>query len=586
MPMPQEPYVFGIVGLGPRGNYALECLVESLIDTDISKGVKFLAFEQTTELGNGPVYAVDQVESNWINITERVLELPERCSVRFGEIEIPHFASYHDWAGLDFEDLPDDRTDTFPPRAQMGRYLRDRFQSLQAVLLEAGILEIISDTATSITHTHEIWNINTKAGTAHRVDDILLTVGHQPTNRDKQIVEWTALNEEAPDIQLFDEPYPVERILAILNNVDQPQVAIRGYGLATIDVLRALAQKYGKFEIIDPKTGSQRYVANGAGNITMVPFTRDGLTLGPKPLNPAIDKQYAPSDDAMEGLRQKLSNKAAQTAATNEKFLIELMCPIIASIYTNLENKLGSGNISRSDLQQIISSWIDDQFHEHESIMSAVTPPHEVLEKLIGMATGELSISLDYCIGQVWRHCQPTIYAALSHSALSDEVMAKIIFVDESLKRYSYGPPVESHQQLKALHDAGVLKLNFLADPEIQSNHSGWTFSSDGAAFKAAIMVDAVLDAPNIKAVRSQLLVSLLDDGLINPVHDDLGISTREDAYIVTKSESADVPIALLGRLSKGTVIGVDAILECFGDRPETWSRSAVSKAVKALNLK
>ena len=42
------------------------------------------------------------------------------------------------------------------------------------------------------------------------------------------------------------------------------------------------------------------------------------------------------------------------------------------------------------------------------------------------MAVGAAPVSLDYCIGQVWRHCHPSIYKALSHSGLKDEVLADI----------------------------------------------------------------------------------------------------------------------------------------------------------------
>lgn len=579
--MHNEPYIFAIIGTGPRGHHAIECLIQSLANIGCTNNIKILAFEQTDCLGHGPVYALDQADSNWINITERALDLPSRPACQFGEVKIPHFAGYHEWAELDFDILSDDRTDTFPPRAKLGRYLKARFQSLQEPLIAAGILEIINATAKSLTCANEIWLVTAGSGSAYRADDILLTVGHQSTDRDDQIASWQKLAQEAPEIRLFDEPYPVARILTASEQLEEPHIAIRGYGLATIDVIRAIALKYGKFEITDEMTRSQRYVADSSSRIVVAPFTLNGMTIAPKPLNPKIDSQYAPSSDVLEDLHDRLSDKAAQKAAVDESFLIDLMCPIIVSTYVWLENKQSGPNVSSSELHQVAKNWIDDQSHEHKSLMDISLSPLEILEKFIGMATGDLDITLDYCIGQVWRHCQPTIYKALSHSALADDTMAKIIFVDEGLKRYSYGPPVESHQQLKALHDAGRLDLDILSDPDIVSDPTGWALSCNNKTFKATIMVDAVLDPPSIKAVCSELLVSLLDDGLIQPMHDDLGISTTEDAYIISQDNIADVPIALLGRLAKGTVIGVDAILECFGERAATWSKSAASRAKK-----
>jgi hypothetical protein len=194
------------------------------------------------------------------------------------------------------------------------------------------------------------------------------------------------------------------------------------------------------------------------------------------------------------------------------------------------------------------------------------------------MATATSDITLDYCIGQVWRHCQSTIYAALSHSKISDDTLTKMIAVDESMKRYAFGPPVESLQQLKALHTAGVLDLRFLNNPDIKCDTSGWRLSNGTDTLNFSVMIDAVLDAPKIKAVNSPLLMSLLGDGLLKSVHDDFGVATTPDAFVVNELD-AEVPIAMLGRLAKGTVIGVDAILECFGKRPEAWARAAVSMA-------
>jgi uncharacterized NAD(P)/FAD-binding protein YdhS len=60
------------VSVGPRGSYALENLVKEL---NQSGNIEVLLFEITPHIGNGPVYNVNQAESNWININERILRL-------------------------------------------------------------------------------------------------------------------------------------------------------------------------------------------------------------------------------------------------------------------------------------------------------------------------------------------------------------------------------------------------------------------------------------------------------------------------------------------------------------------------------
>ena len=207
----------------------------------------------------------------------------------------------------------------------------------------------------------------------------------------------------------------------------------------------------------------------------------------------------------------------------------------------------------------------------------------EMMRDFVDMATGHGPVSLDFCIGQVWRHCQPSIYEKLSFNACSDSVFAEIIQLDESTKRYSYGPPVEAIQQLLALIEAGILNLDVVDDPEIELTEKGWRLHKPEKSLVTAIMIDSVLDPPQIKAVTSSLVKNMLSDNLIQAVHDKLGILTDENGYLIPKEDNK-VPIALLGRLAKGTVIGVDAILECFSPRVDQWAKQAADNHIAWLN--
>ena len=97
-------------------------------------------------------------------------------------------------------------------------------------------------------------------------------------------------------------------------------------------------------------------------------------------------------------------------------------------------------------------------------------------------------------------------------------------------------------------------------------------------------MIDSVLDSPQIKLVRSPIVRNMFDDDLIKVVHDDLGVETNEHGYLISKNTDKKIPKALLGRLAKGTIIGVDAILECFGSRPLQWAKEATNNHIDWLN--
>jgi len=577
--MADQQHVFAIIGLGPRGHHALESLARAIEGAAEDIVPLILAFEPGPNAGHGHVYTVEQPASNWINITERVLDLPAREVITLRQGKIPPFPGYLEWAGLVFDDWPADRVDTFPPRAKIGKYLAERFETLANPLLEFGVLKIIDTTVDELSISDRKPQIKTDDGAIFTADQVLITIGHQPTEDDEQIADWKNAVRRSDGARLFDEPYPVQDIAKAVANVPKVHVAVRGYGLATIDVARAMAGTIGQFVIDDDITRKQHFCKNDGADLKIIPFSLDGLPPGPKPLTPAIDAQFEPSSAVMEKLRHHISDKNRQIAATDQSFLIDIMCDTIATVWSNMHNRRSSAATTSTQIANIAAAWIDDPFFKHDLVLCAHTPPEEILQRLVAIASGAEEITLDYCVGQVWRHCQPLIYKELSHSELSDPVMAQIIFTDEKLKRYTYGPPVESLQQLIALNNAGVLELGFIADPSIEVDGTAWTLSSDDAEISASIMINAVLDPPKVKKVCSPLVTGLLNNNMIKLVHTELGVTTDTDAFCISNENTKTLPIALLGRLAKGTVIGVDAILECFGDRAEFWAKAAVEKA-------
>ncbi len=84
----------------------------------------------------------------------------------------------------------------------------------------------------------------------------------------------------------------------------------------------------------------------------------------------------------------------------------------------------------------------------------------------------------------------------------------------------------------------------------------------------------------------SPLVKRMLSNDLIEVVHEYFGVLTNENGYLVRRDDDQFLPIAMLGRLAKGTIIGVDAILECFGPRPEKWASKAADNYFMWLDRK
>lgn len=567
-----------IVGLGPRGVHALENFIALFAKKVNDQQLHILLFEETTQLGHGHVYDVHQTASNWVNISERALELAGRQAIILDNTTIPSFPTYHEWTNKDFATIPKSKADHYPPRAKIGKYLKERFQSILVVLKAQKLVTIIKARVENIVFENDSLLLETNTKKTYKVGEVLLTIGHQPTKNDAQIEEWISFTKEKEKVELFTAPYPIEQFLNSKKITPTATIAIRGFGLATIDVIRGIAEKFGDFVIAEEATKLVGYESNVAMSNLFVPFSLDGLPMSPKPLNAVIDQLYQPTSAQIANLERIIGDKATQQNAKNAQFLIDAIAPIAASIFLRLPNKFNGNANSEEAITGLAKAWLQDEAYQHELIIATEKPAVEIMQTLVAMAVATGPVSLDFCIGQVWRHCQPSIYEKLSYNECAPSTFADIIQLDERLKRYAYGPPVESIQQLLALVSAGVLTLKMLENPEIALVEEGWKLELNQTEITANIMIDAVLDSPKILTVNSPLVKNLLSSDLIQAVHDDLGVFTNENGYLRSKNTQQKLPIALLGRLAKGTVIGVDAILECFGERSRNWAEEAVAR--------
>lgn len=575
---------FGIIGIGPRGGYALENYIIELTKRDSFAQIHIYLFEETGNFGNGQVYETSQTKTNWININERILELKRREEINFSGITLPAFPSYHEWRNKDFTKLDKTDADTYPPRATVGEYLEQRFQSFTQPLVEAGIVFLIEERVDKLAIDKQNKVIlRTDSKTYDHIDEVLLTIGHQPTKVSKQLSEWEKFASDKDNITLFDYPYPISAFLNSKNLTTKSRIGVRGFGLAAIDVMRGIADKFGEFVSTDEKNKACRYETKHDINKMFVPFSLNGLPPVPKPLNAEIDEWFKPSAEQISKFEKIIGDRTTQRNAQSPRFLINAFAPIAAEVYLGLKKSRLEGKMFLQEIETTVKAWINNHEHEHLTITSTEQPVEEMMQNFVDMAIGEGVISLDYCIGQVWRYCQPSIYKQLSYNQCSEKVFAEIIKLDEGTKSYSYGPPVESIQQMIALVKADVMTLDMVENPDFELTENGWRFQIDDKSITADMMINSVLDSPKIKEVNSPIVESMLLKDFIEAVHDELGVATDENGYVISQNEEIKAPIALLGRLAKGTVIGVDAILECFGTRPQNWAVEAAQQHVDWL---
>ena len=175
--------------------------------------INILVFE-SKELGTGAAWNTNQPDSNLINITERALvDLPSRPKTIYRNIEIPRFPSYHQWCEFSQNEL---EPDTFPPRKKVGKYLLERANSIIDILKSQSGFKLIK---TSIKSMNLEGNklILSSEGKIWKVDDVLLSIGHQSTKNSEQLTEWIKHSKAKAKIKVYENTYPVSQFESIKN---------------------------------------------------------------------------------------------------------------------------------------------------------------------------------------------------------------------------------------------------------------------------------------------------------------------------------------------------------------------------------
>lgn len=560
----------GIVGCGPRGLAALENLISSLVYRQLENDIEIIIIEPNKQPGAGDVWSTDQSDANWINISLRALEdLPGREAMVYKNLTIPAFTKITNWMSEKYQIVTTGEKDKFPKRAIMGEYLHERFLSIYGVLERLDICTVVPHTATSIDIKDDQIAISDDQNKIHLVDECLLTVGHQKTKIDDQIKSWQS-HADAHDLILFTSPYLKE----ISKKIKPTEtVGLRGFGLGMIDVIRLFTtEREGQFtqradDIFLDYEGSSTSIQK------MIPFSLDGLPSVPKPLNSFVDQQFIPDDTLIDTFSNKIDSALQTESALNSiDFLYDAFADCVANMYYD------HFDLTKEELKSICTTWLKDQKTKHDLILDTDMDVLAYMKTTVLISCGEIESTLDYSIMQLWRHLQPSMYRLFSHCGLEDDLMSEVISLDESTKRYSYGPPVESIKQLVALAESNVLCLDHVNNPEISLCDRGWQIGESKSLCEA--MIDTVLSPPKVLESDSEILQDLIHHEKLKLVASDLGFDTVTGGIMVSDDDNLINGLAMVGRNCKGSVMGVDAILECFGPRITEWA-DGVCKRMK-----
>jgi len=563
-----------IIGFGPRGLSGLENLILELSRIPEGKLKKVYVFETSEKIGTGKAWEINQPETNYINISDYALQnLKGREKIIVKNIEIPHFPSYSQWCVVNNkEENMDGDKDVYPPRFQMGKYLHERALSITEILKNEDLVAIIKEKVISVDLQKGKLSVTIKKK-SFDVDECLIALGHTPVKDSAETKKYKKHDKENEVIYIH-KPYSA---LIARDDLQNREVAIKGFGLSMLDITRQLTSyKFGTFQK-KKKSDYLKFTPKAGCVKKIIPYSFDGLPCVPKPYGRKVDETFAPSITQNNIFELQLRNAlAAPKKIKTIDFLLDAFANVAVEIYlANMETAA-----SKESISNVIIRWLKDTTTSHKLILDIKLPALDYMKHTVKMAWGTEDASLDYTTGQVWRHLQPVMYRVFAFCGISSEVMKSIIDMDQRTKRYSFGPPVESILQLIALHEAGILDLSLVNDPDVEVINKGWKITKNESSSTLGMLCNSVMDDPVLKKFDSSIITSLNNQELIQSVHDELGILTRADGTVIPPKTTANkIPIAVVGRNAKGSVLGTDAIRECFSPETHNWAKGIILRS-------
>ena len=532
-----------VVGMGPRGLGALEALAARMQGTEQALSVD--VFDPFPASGAGPNFDPDESPLCLLNIPMRDISIRPPA--------FTHNGSFAEWLA----DAPD--PDTFPTRADLGRYLEDRYADLR----DLGTLKIArkSLSVEALKNADGGWLLHANNRWQGPYAEVLLTLGQPSVVPDDQLAEWQSHARQSSGI--LAQAYPARDLERSAADWAGKTVAIRGLGLSAFDVLRVLTvAQGGRFE-------DGGYIASGREPARILPFSLDGKPPFPKPETSALDDRFEPSEEETSEFSDAIARAAKGDAETAKRRITDALAPAA----TRMLRQQGV-SASMDDVVQ----WLKREWDEPGSQESG--GPRETLRFGIGMATGSILPTIGYTVGQIWRKWQDEIRSGYNPAQTPPKTAKVLIDFDEGLKRYSYGPPARSSRELVALIEAGIVDLGLSADPTIDLTAEGWTLDGGDHSTQVSVMIDSVLPSPDLSAITAPLVSQMLDEGRLCALAEGLAANTSADGQVICKDGEIEHGLSLLGRLALGSVIAADSLHDCFGEAANRWADGVVSRMV------
>lgn len=518
-----NPLKIAIIGAGPRGLALAERLT-----AEADGAIAIHIFDPNKSFGAGPNFDPAESDYSLLNQPTYDVDLPNASGK-----EDNSFASYAAKHGGKDED--------FPARSTLGKWLEERFEKLGK-----GVKTIASKVE-KLEKSDDGWSVTTQDGKSDTFTHVVLAVAQPESEPDRAVARWHGHSEKT-SAELLNA-YPSHALGTAAKKWKGKKLAIRGFGLSSLDVLRQLTLAQGGSFTEDG------YKASGKEPEAIYIFSKDGLSMHPKPDGKDEDGKYDVTDEEKANFEEAV----ASALSSQPKDALGVIFAALNAPATRILESFDAAPRSEA-----ISTWLHQEEKQpgsqHEGELT------QTLEQAHGMSKGDVTPDVGYVLGQVWRKLQDSLSDIFDRTEeIADDTRKSLIVFDEGFKRYSYGPPLETFSELRKLIDSGLVKLEFVNAPTVSMTDNGWKLKNNDGEVEVDVMVDAVFPAGDLASVSDTAIGGLRDAGHLHA-------NALGGAHVSPRGEVLDShgkPVEglfLMGRLANGSVMGVDTLKHCFGE--------------------
>lgn len=575
-----QHYSIAIVGLGPKGLYALERLLARFHQINVDSKIQIHVFEKTGIFGAGVIYNPNQPEYLLMNYPNRNINVWHKENPL---PIVPKPLDFTSWLNLQ---RPVSKND-FSSRSTVGKYLISCFNQLEKyknknitiIKHKARVTDIESDEENVIIQYVDDNN------TLHilNVDQVMLTTGHSSCKE-------KSVNNQEDNIIPF--VYPVgEKLKSICKN---SEVGVKGLGLTFVDTVLALTEgRGGRFE--NTENGKLKYRSSGEEPKKIYPFSRTGLPMVPRNAYEGL-QPYTPVYFTRENIlkRVELTEKIDFKQHVLPLFIVETEY----RYYRILFEKHGLHLKAEKNIEALQKQINDfhEQFTEVKrfdfegifdySFLDADTEESKfealIKESLIGSESSPFMAA-----AMTWGRLSETFNSLYSFGGMKAE-SNKVFDMEfrSKLNRISYGPPTQNMKKIVALVESGFIDLKFSKSPEVKKIETGWHLvSSVSEIQKVNFIVDARIPTFNSSKNWSELLSNLKRRGQIrsykiyNSTTYNVGCpEINRQGNVIDATGNVINNISLYGTLTEGITYDNDTLSRTRNNFASQWALNVLEK--------